>query len=66
MDSTELLKIINKKKAELGEKATFQEGFMAGYNIGCDGCKNEPKKGENYPIECGECKRWYGDGFIAK
>ena len=29
----------------------------------CTGCVLLPAKGENYPMECGECKRFYADGF---
>ena len=32
----------------------------------CDGCIYEPKKGENYPEECGTCGRWYGDMYEKK
>jgi len=27
----------------------------------CTGCIHKPKEGENYPLECGECSRFYGD-----
>ena len=29
----------------------------------CTGCIDEPKKGENFPLACGECSRWYADGY---
>jgi len=29
----------------------------------CDGCKYKPDKGENYPMRCGECERFYADMF---
>ncbi len=29
----------------------------------CEGCIDNPKKGENYPDICGECSRWYGDRY---
>jgi len=32
----------------------------------CNGCKHQPKEGENYPEVCGTCCRWYGDGYEAK
>jgi len=45
--------------------------YMAGFYKGqdsikdqnCNGCIHKPKEGENYPIECGTCCRWYGDGY---
>lgn len=27
----------------------------------CDGCINKPNEGMNYPMICGQCKRFYGD-----
>jgi len=29
----------------------------------CGGCKNKPKKGDNYPMKCGVCRRFYGDMY---
>lgn len=29
----------------------------------CEGCKYEPTKDEVYPTECGQCSRFYGDGY---
>lgn len=29
----------------------------------CDGCDNKPEDGGNYPMICGQCKRFYGDLF---
>ena len=44
---------------ELADKL-FDE---VGKDTTCDGCKYQPKEGEYYPIECGTCCRWYGDGY---
>ena len=44
---------------ELADKL-FDE---VGKDTTCDGCIHKPKEGENYPIECGTCCRWYGDGY---
>ena len=32
----------------------------------CDNCIHQPKEGGNYPMECGDCCRFYGDGYITK
>ncbi len=34
-----------------------------GKDTTCNGCKYEPERGENYPEECGNCSRWYADGY---
>jgi len=32
----------------------------------CEGCIFKPKNRGNYQSECGECSRWYTDGYVAK
>lgn len=32
----------------------------------CTGCIHEPKRGDVFRMECGECSRWYGDRFERK
>ncbi len=32
-------------------------------SVGCDGCIYEPKPGGNFRVECGECSRFYADGY---
>lgn len=29
----------------------------------CNGCKHKPPKDEVFPLECGECSRWYSDKY---
>jgi len=32
----------------------------------CERCKLKPKEGEHFPIECGECSRFYADKWESK
>ncbi len=32
----------------------------------CEGCSYEADRGQNFPIECSECRRWYADGYTTK
>ena len=32
----------------------------------CEGCSYEPESGQNFPMECSQCRRWYADGYISK
>lgn len=42
--------------------AVFDE-FVNKY---CDSCKHKPEEGEDYPMDCGTCSRFYGDKFEEK
>ncbi len=32
----------------------------------CEGCCDEPESGQNYPMECSQCRRFYADLFTKK
>jgi len=32
----------------------------------CEGCIFKPKNRGNYQSECGECSRWYADGYRSQ
>ena len=35
-------------------------------NNTCEGCIFKPKNRGNYQSECGECSRWYADGYRSQ
>ncbi len=34
-----------------------------GRDTTCNGCRYKPHKDEVFPLECGECRRWYSDKY---
>ena len=49
--------------------AVVEDTFFDIHSItkSCDDCTNSPaNNGGNYPLECGECSRFYGDKFEEK
>jgi hypothetical protein len=40
----------------------FKNGFEDQNKL-CDGCCNKPEEGKNYPMICGDCKRFYSDQY---
>ena len=47
-------------------KVRGTEIIMEPRNRSCNGCIYKPKAGENYPYECGECSRFYADGYESE